>query len=133
MGGIIVPLGAFCMVSWIVYTIVTGLRGWHQQRVIGQFQAKLLDRIGSVNELGAFLNTETGARFLKGLTTASESEAGPHARILRAVQTGAVLATLGTGLYLYGWLTPTIPGDLTNSINAIATILFGVGAGFLAA
>ena len=131
MGGILVPLGAFCMVGWIVYTVVTGLRRWHQQRVLGQFQAKLLDRIGSVNELGAFLNTETGARFLKGLTTANESEVGPQARILRAVQTGAVLATLGTGLYLYGWMTPGVSGDVTNSINAIATIFFGIGVGFL--
>jgi hypothetical protein len=129
--GILIPLGAFCMVSWIVYTVVTGLRRWHQQRVIGQFQTKLLDRIGSVNELGAFLNTEAGARFLKGLTTVNESEVGPHARILRAVQTGAVLATLGTGLYLYGWLTPGVRGEVTNSINAIATIFFGIGVGFL--
>jgi len=119
------------MVSWIVYTVVTGLRRWHQQRMLGQFQVKLLDRIGSVNELGAFLNTETGARFLKGLTTVNESEVGPHARILRAVQTGAVLATLGAGLYLYGWLTPGVRGEVTNSINAIATIFFGIGVGFL--
>ena len=133
MGGILVPLGAFCMVGWLVYTIVNGLRRWHQQRMVGQFQTKLLDRIGSVNELGAFLNTEAGARFLKGLTTANEAEVGPHARILRAVQTGAVLATLGTGLYLYGWMTPGVSGDFTNSINAVATIFFCVGVGFLAA
>jgi hypothetical protein len=38
---------------------------------------------------------------------------------------------LGAGLYLYGWLTPTVPGDVTNGINAIATILFGIGVGFL--
>ena len=131
MTGIIVPLGAFCMVSWIVYTIVNGLRRWHQQRMLGQFQTKLLDRIGSVSELGAFLNTEPGARFLRGLTTVNESEVGPHVRILRAVQTGAVLATLGTGLYLYGWLTPTLRGQDTNSINAVATIFFGIGVGLL--
>src|SRR6185369_14526553 len=97
------------------------------------FQTKLLDRIGSVNELGAFLNTDAGASFLKGLTTVAEEGAGPQARILRAVQSGAVLATVGVGLYLYGWLTPTIPGDLTNGINAVATICLGVGVGFLAA
>ena len=129
--GMVIPLGAFAMISWIVYTVVTGLRRWHQQRMLGQFQTKLLDRIGSVNELGAFLNTETGARFLKGLTTVNESEVGPQARILRAVQTGAVLATLGTGLYLYGWLTPGVRGEVTNSINAVATIFFGIGVGFL--
>ena len=61
--GLLIPLGAFVMVSWIVYTIVNGLRMWHQQRMLGQFQTKLLERIGSVNELGAFLNTEAGVAF----------------------------------------------------------------------
>ena len=129
--GLLVPLGAFVMVSWVVYVIVNGVRGWHQQRMLGQFQTKLLDRIGSVNELGAFLNTDAGAHFLKQLTTVNEASAGPHARILRAVQSGAVLATLGVGLYLYGWMTPTVPGEVTNGINAVATIVFGLGAGFL--
>jgi hypothetical protein len=128
---ILISWGAFVMVSWLVYTIVNGGRRWHQQKMLGQFQAKLLDRVGSVNELGAFLNTEAGARFLRQLTTANEAGAGPHVRILRAVQSGAVLATVAVGLYLYGWMTPTIPGDATNSINAVATILFGIGVGLL--
>ena len=127
---ILVPWGAFLMVSWVVYTLVNGFRRWHQQRVLNEFQTKLLDRIGSVSELGAFLNTDAGAEFLKGLTTINET-ARPHIRILRAVQSGAVLATLGGGLYLYGWFTPTIPGALTNAVNAVATIFFGLGLGFL--
>ena len=130
--GLFVPLGAFVMVSWVVYTVVTGLRLWHQQRVLNQFQTRLLERIGSVNELGAFLNTEAGARFLKGLTTVNEA-AGPHIRILRAAQSGAVLTMLGLGLFVYGWFTPTVPGEVTNTVNALATIFFGLGAGFLGA
>jgi hypothetical protein len=114
----------------LVYSVASLIRRWHQQRTLQQFQAKLLDRIGSVSELGAFLNTESGSRFLKQLTTVNEA-GGPHIRILRAVESGAVLATLGIGLYLYGWMTPTIPGEVTNGINALATIFFGIGAGFL--
>ena len=129
--GDLIPFGAFAMVSWIVYTIVNGLRRWHQQRVLNQFQTKLLDRIGSVSELGTFLNTEAGERFLKGLTTISEAAVSPQARILRAVQSGAVLAVLGLSLYLYGWLTPTIRSEVTNGINAVATIFLGLGVGFL--
>ena len=128
---ILISWGAFLMVSWVVYTTVSGLRRWHQQRVLNEFQTKLLERIGSVNELGAFLNTDAGARFLKSLTTINEN-ARPQIWILRAVQSGAVLSMLGAGLYLYAWFTPTIPGELTNAINAVATIFFGLGAGFLA-
>ena len=128
--GLLIPPATFAMICFVVYTIVNGLRGWHRQRVTGQFQSKLLDKIGSVNELGAFLNTEAGARFLKGLTTMSEP-VGPHTRILRAIQSGAVFATLGVALYLYGWMTPTIRGEVTNAVNAVATIFFGIGIGFL--
>ena len=128
--GELIPFGAFAMVSWVIFVIVDGIRRWHQQRVLGQFQSKMLDRIGSVNELGAFLNTEAGSRFLKGLTTLSEPM-DPRLRILRAAQSGAVLATLGVGLYLYGWLTPTVRGEVTNGINALATIFFAIGVGFL--
>jgi hypothetical protein len=129
-GDILISWGVFLMVSWIVYTVVSGIKRLHQQRILGQFQAKLLDRIGSINELGAFLNTEAGARFLKSLTMINAS-ARPQNRILRAVQSGAVLACLGGALYLYGWFTPTIPGAVTNAINAVATIFFALGIGFL--
>ena len=57
--------------------------------------------------------------------------ASPQSRILRAVQSGAVLSTLGIALYLYGWFTPTTSADLSNTINAIATIFFGLGVGSL--
>ena len=127
----LIPFGAFAMVSWVVYVIVVaGFQGWYQRRTQSQFQSKMLDKIGSVHELGAFLNTDAGTRFLKGLTSEA---AAPQVRILRAVQTGTVLASLGIGLYLYGWMTPTIPGDAINGINAVATILFALGVGFLGA
>ena len=127
---ILIPLSGMAMTAFVIYTIVEGIRRWHQQRVLNEFQTKLLDRIGSVHELGAFLNTEAGGRFLKGLTTVSQT-AGPSVRILRATQSGAVLGILGVGLYLYGWLTPTVRGEVTNGINAVATILFSIGVGLL--
>lgn len=129
MLGDLIPFGAFAMVSWVVYVIVvTGFQAWYQRRTQSQFQSKMLDKIGSVTELGAFLNTEAGTRFLQGL---SSEVASPHLRILRAVQSGAVLSTLGIALYLYGWVTPTLQGEATNVINALATIFLGLGVGFL--
>jgi predicted phage tail protein len=126
---VLIPFGAFLMVSWIVYTVVNGIRLWYQQRTLSQFQTKLLDRIGSVNELGAFLNTEPGARFLKGLTTVNEA-GRPHTRIVGALQSGAVLGTLGGALFLYSSWT-TLSSGVTNAINAVATAFAGLGVGFL--
>jgi hypothetical protein len=125
---ILIPLGGMVMTGWIVYTLVAGIQNWYQRRTQAIFQSKMLDKIGSVSELGAFLNTDAGSRFLKGLTGEA---AGPQVRILRGVQSGTVLASIGVGLYLYGWFSPTVPGEAINAVNAIATILFALGVGFL--
>jgi len=69
--------------GWIIYTIIAGILNWHQRRTQAIFQSKMLDKIGSVNELGVFLNTDAGIRFLKGLTGEFGS---PQIRILRGVQ-----------------------------------------------
>ena len=97
----LIPFGAFAMAGWLVYTLVEGLRRWHQQKAIGQFQTKLLDKIESVDQLGAFMNSEGGARFLKSIAADSSPPGAPHLRILRAVQGGTVLVALGSFPYLF--------------------------------
>ncbi|PYR64035.1 MAG: hypothetical protein DMF88_24005 [Acidobacteria bacterium] len=128
--GLLVPLGFFATVCFIVYVIVQWRGRREQQRVLNEFQTKLLDRIGSITEFGAFLNTDAGSRFLKGLTTINQS-ARPHARIVGAVYSGAVLGTLGIGLFMYSWWSPTLPAGVGNAINAVATAFVGLGVGFL--
>jgi hypothetical protein len=127
---ILIPLGGMVLSGWMIYTIVAGIQNWHQRRTQAIFQSKMLDKIGSVNELGSFLNTEAGTRFLKGLTGEIGS---PQIRILRGVQSGVVLTSLGFGLYIYGWFSPAVPAEVVNTVNAIATILFALGVGFLVA
>ena len=128
--GILIPLGGMVLSGWIIYTIVAGIQNWHRRRTQAIFQSKMLDKIGSVGELGTFLNTDAGMRFLQGLTS---EIASPQMRILRGVQSGVVLASLGAGLYIYGWFSPQVPAEMINTLNAIATILFALGVGFLIA
>jgi len=128
--GLLVPLGFFAMVCFIVYIVVQFRGRREQQRVLNEFQTKLLDRIGSITELGAFLSTDAGARFLKGLTTVNDA-GRPHTRIVGAVYSGAVLGTLGTALFVYAWWSPTLPSGVGNAINAVATAFVGLGVGFL--
>ena len=125
--GLLVPLGAFAMVAWILYTIVEGLRRWYQQRSLNQFQTKLLDKIGSVGELGAFMNSAGGERFLEALKVES---AGPEVRIIRATQSGTVLTMLGLSLFGYLLVRPLDPGA-ANEIAMLATIFMAIGVGLL--
>src|SRR5262249_8270963 len=59
---ILTPLGGMLLTGWMIYTIVAGIQNWHQRRTQAIFQSKMLDKIGSVNELGTFLNTNAGSR-----------------------------------------------------------------------
>jgi predicted phage tail protein len=126
--GLLIPLGGMVMTGWVFYAFVDAFRQWYKQRVIGQFQAKLLDRITTINELGAFLNTEAGARFMESMTSEA---AGPHMRILRATQSGVVLTVLGLALFIWNWLSPTTSGEAASAVYGMATIVLALGIGFL--
>ena len=124
---IIVP-SLFFMIGWVVYVIVEGFRRRQQTKVFTEFHSKLLDRIGSAREFGDFFSSEAGNRFLNSL---SSSETGaPHVRILRSMQAGLVLLSLGVGLFL-------LTNERTFSLEAMdglvvtATVAAAVGAGLI--
>lgn len=123
---VIVP-AFFLMVSWVIYVIVDGFRRRQQARIAAEFHTKLLDRIGSAQEFGEFLNTSGGAKFLDSLTI--EREGGPHVRILRALQSGLVLFALGVGLFLLA-SNRDLP-YANDGIVVFATIASSIGAGLL--
>ena len=91
---ILLGLGAFTMVGWVVHVIVDGYRRRQRLNVFTDFHGKLMDRMGSAKELGDFLQSEGGQQFLETLTVEKDH---PANRILRAVQTGLVLLCLGAG------------------------------------
>ncbi len=93
---ILLGLGAFTMVGWVVHVIVDGYRRRQRLNVFTDFHGKLMDRMGSAKELGDFLQSEGGQQFLETLTVEKDH---PANRILRAVQTGLVLLCLGAGLF----------------------------------
>jgi hypothetical protein len=127
---ILIPLSAIASVAWVIYVVVDGFRRRQQLRLTTDFHGKLLDRIGSAQEFGEFLNTSGGAKFLASLTTEREG-GGATGRILRAAQSGLVLLSLGVGLFMIGWWNPLLPLDGQASLNVFGGIAASVGAGLL--
>ena len=124
---IIVP-SLFFMIGWIVFVIVDGVRRRQQTRVFTEFHTKLLDRIGSAKEFGEFFASDAGSRFLSSM---SSSESGaPQIRILRSLQTGLILLSLGIGLFM-------LTNERTFSLEAMdglvvtATASAAIGAGLV--
>ena len=94
---IIVP-SLFFAVGFIVYTIVDGYRRRQQTRTFTEFHTRLLDRIGSAKEFGEFFSSDAGKGFLTALS--NSEAAAPQLRILRSLQTGLVLLSLGIGFFM---------------------------------
>lgn len=124
---VIIPI-MFAAVSFIVWVIVDGFRRRQQTKVFTEFHSKLLDRIGTAKEFGEFFSSDAGQQFLNSL---SRSEAGaPQTRILRSMQTGLVLVTLGIAVFLL----VTARSFSTEAVDAfvvIATAATAIGAALL--
>jgi hypothetical protein len=129
---ILLGLGFFGMIAWIVFVVVDGNRRKERLRVFTDFHSKLIDRMGSSGEFAAFLQSDGGKRFLESL---SVEKGHPANRIMAAVQTGLVLAALGIGFVLAGeWGVNAIAIRNEWEVNGfrIAGIIFtSTGVGFL--
>jgi len=93
---ILLGLGFFSMIAWIVHVVVDGNRRKERVKVFTDFHGKLMERMGSAKEFGDFLQTDGGQQFLETLTVEQDH---PANRILRAVQAGLVLLCLGAGIF----------------------------------
>jgi len=115
------------MFAWIAWTIFSGIRRFKIAKLQAEVQAKLLDKVGSAQDLLAYAQTEAGREMLESLKVERQS---PYARIIGALQTSIVMISLGAGfLFLRGRIAGTEEGFLV--IGTLATML-GIGFGLSA-
>ena len=134
-GPILIPIFAivfmFGSTCYVAYVILEGIRSRQRAKLTSELQTKLLDRVGSAQELGAFLNSEGGARLLATLSP-TRLNGGPHQRILRALQAGLVLLALGVALFIYIGVR-ALPVEGEDVVAMIATVSCALGVGLLMA
>jgi hypothetical protein len=117
-------LGFFALVAWIVFVFVDGKRRREQLKATSEFNAKILEKMGSTAEFGAFLETDGGRRFMKSIAIE-----GPSAKthIVRCTERGILCLAVGLGLLLIGWLFPL----LRDGFIIIGVIVVACGIGNL--
>ena len=119
--GMLMGFSGLILTAWVIYIIVDGIRRRQQLRANAEFQARLVDRIGSAREFGEFLASEPGARFL---ATLRSNESSPAARILAIAErldpnleplvtfVAAIAVAIGLGLLVSAWLAVRLAGRL---------------------
>ena len=129
---ILLGLGFFGMIAWIVYVVVDGNRRKERLKVFTEFHSKLIDRMGSSTEFAAFLQSDGGRRFLE---TLSVEKGHPANRIMNAVQTGLVLTALGVGFFVAGSGVAVNFQNVSqwdvNGFRVAGSIFASLGIGFL--
>ncbi len=119
----------FLLFAYLIYSVATAVTRRQRLKSTTELQAKLLDRIGSIDEFSRFLNTDGGQQYLDAIAT-GPTGGEPHQRVLRALQSGVVLVCLGIGIFMYVGEVRLPVGPYEN-VTFVGTVATSVGVGLL--
>ena len=117
---IIVSLGFFAMIVWIVWLGTNSKNRRAQAQA--EVQTKLIERFGSAKEFIDFLQSPAGRQFVTGVEVSSTLHAKD--RVIGGISKGVILSLLGVG-FLAIWLADENRGFIYPGF-----ILLGLGVGF---
>ncbi|MCX6550129.1 MAG: hypothetical protein NTY02_03810 [Acidobacteria bacterium] len=120
----VVSVGFFSLIGWIVFVFVDGRRRREQLKALTEFHGKFLEKMSSTTEFGAFLETDGGKQFLKVLSVEGP---GAKTRIVQGTERGILCLTIGLALLLLGWAFH----DLRDGFIIIGAIVTACGVGNL--
>jgi hypothetical protein len=116
----------FTVMAW---AFKTALEFLHKQRLVKlhyALQDKLLEKLGSSPEAIEYLHSDAGEKMF---ALAAKERTNPFARILTAMQTGAVVSLLGLGFI---FLRNQVPAEGSEAFMVVGVLGLCLGLGFLA-
>jgi hypothetical protein len=130
---IIVAFTLPAMFAWLVWVIFNTFRRYKIAKLQADVQSRLLERVGSGQDLVAYAQTDAGKHMLESLQVERILTQVPYGKILGALQAGIVLFCFGGGmLWLRGHVSTAQASDGFTVLGALA-IALGLGFGFSAA
>jgi hypothetical protein len=113
----------FGLLGFVVWTIFSTIRRYKTTKLQAGLQAKLIDKFGSGQELLAYVQSESGKRFLESLTMEQRT---PYGRIMGAAQVSVILVLLS---FAFLFLRARVPGAQEGFL-VFGTLTFSLGVGF---
>ena len=123
---IIVMPTMFVMMAWAFKTLLNFIQQKSLTKLHYALQDKLLEKLGTSPEALEYLRSDAGERML---ALAVKERTNPYARILTALQAGAVISLLGIGFLV---LRPMVPPEGAEAFSVIGVLALSLGLGFLA-
>jgi hypothetical protein len=94
----LVPIVLFAMIGWIAWVIFSTIRRYLLAKMQLSVQMRLLEKVDTSQTLLAYVESESGRRFLESLRVETGEPAMPYQRILGGARTGIVLIAFGVGM-----------------------------------
>lgn len=129
-------LGAFACflatLAWLIRQFFENRRWSRIFKLQSDVHARLIEKFGSTQELGAYMETEAGKRFLEAAPIPigfEQDQRMPNAvaRVLNPLQIGVVLVLLGVGFFLLRNLN----ADMHIAMLVLGTVALMPGIGFI--
>lgn len=125
--GMLMGFAGLVITGWVIFIIVDGIRRRQQLRATADFQARLLERIGSARDFAEFLASEPGERFL---ATMRPADAGAESRLFGSVRSGLVALFVGVAVFVFTAVSSLDPAGATI-LHFVGAIGIAVGLGLL--
>ena len=85
-------------IGWLAWLIFSSIRRYLLAKMQSGVQIRLLEKVDSSQTLLAYVESESGRRFLESLRIEQGEPAMPYRRILSGAQTGIILSAFGVGM-----------------------------------
>jgi hypothetical protein len=117
------------MFGWFVWVIFTTFRRYKIARLQAEVQTKLLEKVGSGQDLLAYAQTDAGRQLLESLKVERVVSQAPFGRIIGALQAGIILFCFGSAML---WLRGHVSANAqsTDGFTVLGALGIAVGLGF---
>jgi len=132
MAGLTVFATVVGLIVWVVRSVIS-YRSWkHIVKIQTEAHTKIFDRLGSNEDLMAYIQSPAGQRFLTSTSTAVDlsprSVGAPVGRILWSVQAGIVITLAGVGLFVAKGI---VIEEVAQVLHVISVLAMAIGVGFV--
>jgi len=117
----------FVVTGWAFKTFLNFIQQRQLTKLHYALQDKLLEKLGSSPEAVEYLHSNAGEKMF---ALATKERTNPYARILSALQAGAVLCLLGIGFVVLSYTSAI--DDAAEGFTVIGVLGISLGLGFLA-
>jgi hypothetical protein len=122
------------VIIWLVRAFIQHRRWLKASTVQAEFHTKLLDRLGTNEELIAYVQSPAGRRFLEAAPVRAEADtpgfSAPVGSIVWSMMAGVVLTVLGVGFRYAGYF---VKDDAHDAFVVVGVIILSLGVGFIVA